>query len=243
MDNPIYSNANMLKLWIHCLLKASHAEHKLLVGNQMVVLEKGQFVTGRDALSEEFNKGAKSDEVVAARTLWRWLKNFETWEMLSIKSTTKYSVVTVFNWSSYQGNDQQVSNRCPTDVQQVSTNNNVNNVNKENKKDMSNQQADQFEIWWNLYGKKEGRAKCEKKFNQLVKKYGHEIIEQGTKRYLHHREQLKTTGNFVPQQKNPLTFLNGEHFNDEFETVAQVASTTSATVYKSFEFDNNRGED
>lgn len=182
MDNPIYSNANMLKLWIHCLLKASHAEHKLLVGNQMVVLEKGQFVTGRDSLSEEFNKGAKSDEVVAARTLWRWLKNFETWEMLSIKSTTKYSVVTVFNWSSYQGGDQQVSSKCPTDVQQVSTNNNVNNVNKENKKDMSNQQADQFEIWWNLYDKKEGRAKCEKKFNQLVKKYGYETIEQGTNR-------------------------------------------------------------
>lgn len=243
MDNPIYSNPFLLKLWIHCLLKASHAEHKQLVGNQMVVLEKGQFITGRDSLSDEFNKGAKSEEVVNAKTLWRWLKKFETWQMLSIKSTTKYSVVTVFNWSEYQGSDQQVSSKCPTDVQQVSTNNNVNNVNKENKKDMSIQQAEHFESWWNLYGKKEGRAKCEKKFNQLVKKYGYEIIEQGTKSYLNHRERLKATGDFVPQQKNPLTFLNGEHFNDEYETGSQVSATTQSTNYQKFDFDISRGED
>ena len=143
MDNPIYSNAHMLKLWIHCLMKATHAKRDQLVGNQMVKLEAGQFVTGRNALSEEFNKGAKKDEIISARTLWRWLKNFEEWEMLSIKSGTKYSVVTVINWSEHQKTDQQLSNKrptddqqmtnsCPTDDQQVSTNNNVNNVNNLN---------------------------------------------------------------------------------------------------------------
>lgn len=136
MDNPIYSNANMLKLWIHCLMKASHSGHDQLVGNQMVKLDIGEFVTGRNALADEFNKGAKKDEVVSARTLWRWLKNFEEWQMLSIKSTTKYSVVTVVNWSEHQGGDQQVSSSRPTDVQQVSTINNVNKVNNDNKKEV-----------------------------------------------------------------------------------------------------------
>lgn len=133
MDNPIYSNAHMLKLWIHCLMKASHKEHDHLVGNQMVKLEVGQFVTGRNALEDEFNRGAKKDEVISGRTLWRWIKNFEEWQMLSIKSTTKYSVVTVINWSEHQQSDQQVSSSRPTDVQQLSTNNNVNKGNKENK--------------------------------------------------------------------------------------------------------------
>ena len=144
MDNPIYSNANMLKLWIHCLMKASHSGHEQLVGNQMVKLEVGQFVTGRNALEDEFNKGAKKDEVVSGRTLWRWIKNFEEWQMLSIKSTTKYSVVTVINWSEHQQHDQQVSNSRPTDVQQLSTNNNVNNANndnKDNKKELSRKQV------------------------------------------------------------------------------------------------------
>lgn len=130
MDNPIYSNAGMLKLWIHCLLKASHAEHEQLIGTQIIKLDPGQFVTGRDALAEEFNKGAKKNEVVTARTLWRWLKKFEEWQMLSIKSTTQFSVVTILKWSDYQKGVQPVSNACPTDVQRVSTNNNDNNVNK-----------------------------------------------------------------------------------------------------------------
>lgn len=130
MDNPIYSNAGMLKLWIHCLLKASHAEHEQLIGTKIIKLDPGQFVTGRDALAEEFNKGAKKNEVVTARTLWRWLKKFEEWQMLSIKSTTQFSVVTILKWSDYQKGVQRVSNACPTDVQRVSTNNNDNNVNK-----------------------------------------------------------------------------------------------------------------
>ena len=130
MDNPIYSNAGMLKLWIHCLLKASHAEHEQLIGTQIIKLDPGQFVTGRDALAEEFNKGVKKSEVVTARTLWRWLKKFEEWQMLSIKSTTQFSVVTILKWSDYQKGVQRVSNACPTDVQRVSTNNNDNNVNK-----------------------------------------------------------------------------------------------------------------
>lgn len=135
MDNPIYSNAFMLKLWIHCLMKASHKEHDQLVGNQIVKLQPGQFVTGRFSLSDEFNKGAKKDEVISDRTLWRWIKNFEEWQMLSIKSTSKYSVVTVLNWNEHQSNDHQVSISCPSDVQEVSTNNNVNNVNNVNKDD------------------------------------------------------------------------------------------------------------
>lgn len=133
MDNPIYSNANMLKLWIHCLMKASHSGHDQLVGNQMVKLEIGEFVTGRISLFEEFNRGAKPSEHVSESTLWRWLKNFEKWEMLNIKTTTKYSVVTVSNWSEHQQSEQQMNSKRTASEQQVNTINNVNNVNKENK--------------------------------------------------------------------------------------------------------------
>lgn len=137
MDNPIYSNANMLKLWIHCLMKASHSGHDQLVGNQMVKLGVGEFVTGRNALADEFNKGAKKSEVISAITLWRWLKNFEDWQMLNIKTTTKYSVITILNWSEHQGNEQQVNSKRTTDEQQVNTINNVNNDNNDNKKEPS----------------------------------------------------------------------------------------------------------
>lgn len=221
MDHEIYSDPHLLKLWIHCLLKASHTEREQLVGRQIVSIFPGQFVTGRDALAAEFNKDVKKDLVVSSRTLWRWMKTFEKLQMLSIKSETKFSVVTVLNWSNYQNNDQQVSNKCPSNDQQVSTNNNVNNVNKENKKDISNQQADQFEIWWSLYNKKTGKAKCQTKFSQLVKKYSYPQIEEGTKRYIQHMQQNNVAKQY---QKNPLTFLTGEHFMDEYETAATIAA-------------------
>lgn len=230
MDHEIYPDPFLLKLWLHCLLKASHTERDQLVGRQVVKVLPGQFVTGRNVLASEFNKNAKEDFIVSPRTLWRWMKTFEQLQMLSIKSETKFSVVTVVNWLEYQNHDQQVSNKCPTNDQQVSTNNNVNNVNKENKKDMSIQQAEQFEVWWNLYGKKEGRAKCEPKFKQLLKKYSYAQIEEGAKRYLNHRAELKARGDFVPNQKNPYTFLHNEHFMDEYETVATTSAPMNSQV-------------
>ena len=126
-EKAVWQDPEMLKLWIYCLLKASHTETEAMVGKQKIKLAPGQFVTGRFALADEYNRGAKRSKVVHERTLWRWLKKFEEWGMLSIKSTSKYSVVTIKNWHAYQQNDQQMSSRCPADVQQVSTNKNVKN--------------------------------------------------------------------------------------------------------------------
>lgn len=140
-DNAIFSDPFILKLWMLCLMKVSYTEHEQLIGNQLVKLLPGEFITGRFALSDEYNKGMKKDMVVSERTLWRWMKKFEEWGMLSIKSTTKYSVITVVNWNQYQLTDQQVSSKCPATVQQVSTNNKGNTENKGNNKPSSRKQV------------------------------------------------------------------------------------------------------
>ncbi|MBU5342319.1 replication protein [Caldifermentibacillus hisashii] len=132
LENPIFYDPYLLKLWVYCLLKATHKEHKQIVGKQMVELQPGQFVTGRFILAEEYNKGAKPKDIVSDRTLWRWLKFLEECEFLSIKPTTKYSVVTINNWDKYQENVQQMSSKCPANVQQMSTNKNVKNVKNNN---------------------------------------------------------------------------------------------------------------
>lgn len=123
----VWANPSMFKLWCLCLMKASHEERKFLFNGQEVVLSSGEFVTGRDALGKEFNQGAPSDQLVVSRTLWRWIKKFEKEEMLSIYSTPKYSVISINNWSEYQGSDQRLSSDCPAPVQQLSTNKNDKN--------------------------------------------------------------------------------------------------------------------
>src|SRR5699024_7354961 len=74
-----------------------------------------------------------------------------------------------------------------------------------------------FNEWWNLYDNKKDKRKCRNKYKVLLKKYSHEEIIEGTKRYLDHLKLLKESGEFVPNKKYPHTFLNGENFNDEYE--------------------------
>ncbi|WP_461198517.1 hypothetical protein [Enterococcus sp. N249-2] len=129
----VWANPNMLKLWLLCLVKASHKESRFVFNGQEVYVSSGQFVTGRAIIEKEFNGGVPRDQQIVGRTLWRWLKKFEKEEMLSIKSTTKYSVISIKNWDEYQSSDQQVSSGRPSTVQQVSTyKNDKNDKNEKN---------------------------------------------------------------------------------------------------------------
>lgn len=151
----VWTNPNMLKLWLLCLMKASHKESKFLFNGKEVVVSSGEFVTGRDAIAKEFNEGVPRDQQIVGRTLWRWLKKFENEEMLSINSTTKYSVISIKNWHEYQSSDQQVSINRPSTVHQVSTyKNDKNDKNEKNIKDNSRKSAkrtyDEDSIYYQL---------------------------------------------------------------------------------------------
>ncbi|HDG0729691.1 TPA: hypothetical protein PFB27_001370 [Enterococcus faecium] len=123
----VWTNPSMLKLWLLCLMKASHEGRRFLFNGNEVSLSSGQFVTGRDALAKEYNQGASSDQVIVSRTLWRWIKKFEKEEMLSISSTPKYSVISINKWEDYQSSDQHLSSDRPATVQHLSTNKNDKN--------------------------------------------------------------------------------------------------------------------
>lgn len=102
IDDDVFVDPYKFKLWTLCLAKASHNEHDVLIGNQVVHVSPGQFVTGRDALEKEYNRGCKKTNFVTGITLFRWLSLFEKTEKLNIKKTNKYTVITVLNWHKYQ---------------------------------------------------------------------------------------------------------------------------------------------
>lgn len=133
MCSPIWQDPYYLKLWMYCLMKASHKEREQMAGNQIEKLKPGQFITGRKVLTEDMNKGMKPEKKLSEKSWERYLKNLEKWQMLTIKTTNKYSVITVLKWEEYQEVDQQVTNNCPTSDQQVTTNKNVKNVKNDKK--------------------------------------------------------------------------------------------------------------
>lgn len=133
----VWTNSEMFKLWVLCLMKASHEDRKFLFNGQEVRLTSGQFVTGAHAIAKEFNEGVPSDKAVAWRKLWRWLKKFENEKLLTIQSNARYSVITIKNWSDYQSNDKPVSIQRQSNDKPVTTNKN----DKNDKNDKNNNVA------------------------------------------------------------------------------------------------------
>lgn len=134
-NTSVWCDSDKLKLWLYCLTEASYEDRTILRDNKKIDLKKGQFLTGRYKLEADFNKGVKNSSVISGSTLVRWLELFEKCEMLHIKKTNKYSIVTVLNWDKYQCNEQQMNNSCTTDEQQLHNScthiKNIKNIKKE----------------------------------------------------------------------------------------------------------------
>lgn len=120
LNSPIFENEKALKIWIWCLLKATHKERLQLVGQQEVNLQKGQFVFGRKKASEELK--------MSESTIYKYIKLLEKLQMISVNSNNKFSVITVKKWEEYQIEELKDNNKVTTKEQQSNTNKNVKNI-------------------------------------------------------------------------------------------------------------------
>ncbi|HHW7746386.1 TPA: DnaD domain protein [Staphylococcus aureus] len=133
--------------WIYLLMEANHSKAKVPIGNQIVTVKRGQRLTSILTLSDLFNWSRFKVKT--------FLDLLESDGMLEVKTTSKYTLITIVNYDFYQSeqgrnqhqNDikptskQHQSNINPTSKQhQTNTNNNDNkdnnekNVNNEKKK-------------------------------------------------------------------------------------------------------------
>lgn len=118
------TDPNMVALFIHLLTNANHTDNKW----QGIVVKRGQLVAGRKKLSQETG--------ISEQTLRTCLNRLKSTKEITIKSTNKFSIITVCNYSKYQDKpeDNQSTNQPtnqPTTNQQLTTNNNENKENKE----------------------------------------------------------------------------------------------------------------
>jgi len=68
-DSGILGNADVCQLFMYLLIKATHRERKYSVGNQVINLFPGQFVTGRKQLAAVLNSSEQR-----VRTALRFLE-------------------------------------------------------------------------------------------------------------------------------------------------------------------------
>lgn len=197
LESPVFQNEKLLKVFVWCLLKASHTEHTELIGLQKVSLHPGQFVYGRHKAAEELK--------IKESTLYKyiiWLKNEE---ILNIQSNNKFSVITVVNWDIYQIDEPKSNSKNSS---KVTTKEQQRNTNKNDKNEKNNNTVLSFSEFWDLYDKKRGdKAKLEKKYDK--------ISEEDRKKIIAHVKAYKLAQPDKQFRKDPATYLNNRGWEDE----------------------------
>ena len=115
--------------WIDMLLLANHADNKFLLGNELIEVQAGSFVTSERKLSERWGWSRKK--------VSNFLTLLQNDEMLVVKKNHQRTAITIVNYSDFQDGDTKKeprkSHKRTTKEPAKNTNNNDNNVNNDNK--------------------------------------------------------------------------------------------------------------
>lgn len=129
LDSAVWTSGDiaLFRVWMWCLLRASHRDRQAVVGNEVYDLEPGQFFTGR-------HKGADQCGIPAS-TFTDKMRLLEKMGNIRQEPDSVGTRVTVLNWATYQLSDfesRQQTDSDPTDPRQrPDTNNNDKKEKKE----------------------------------------------------------------------------------------------------------------
>lgn len=142
--------------WVDLLLMANHEDKKTLIGNDLILVKRGSHITSQLKLMERWGWGKEK--------VRNFLKLLESDDMISVTTTSRYTLITVTNYETYQNQTSanievssnteecQTANRLQTDREQTAdrpqtdrrptTNNNDNNYNNYNNTTSTTREAD-----------------------------------------------------------------------------------------------------
>lgn len=92
--NWIWEDPLKLKWWLDILLQANHQERKILLNNEVVVVERGSFHTSILKLSERWK--------VDRKTVKRFLDLLQKDNMIIVETSKKGTTLKVSNYKDYQ---------------------------------------------------------------------------------------------------------------------------------------------
>ena len=136
LDWEWYSDKNTKIVFFHCLLKANWKDGSFMGRN----VPRGSFITSLPGLAKECG--------LSVRNVRTALEHLKLTNELTVKTTTKYSVVTINNYDYYQSDDTQ-SDRQTTENKQSGS---IRLMQTGKKKDDANTEAeDLFQRLWKMY--------------------------------------------------------------------------------------------
>jgi len=127
IDTSFFKKPMVLAFFLYCVIKANHQDNKFIWNSEEITIKRGSFVSGLKVMSKESGISIQS-----IRTALVILKSTQT---LTIKSTTKFSVITICRYDDYQSPTSPPTNKQQTSNKQATTNNNKYRMYKNEKRE------------------------------------------------------------------------------------------------------------
>ena len=201
VDWEWFDDKNALKLLIYLNVKVNIVDKQW----KGITVNRGSLVTGKYSITEDLGISVQQYRTALKKLV-------QSGEIVK-KATNAYTILTLTKWEKMQ-HDQQTDNKQITNEQQ--TDNKRIYPTKESKEDKERKESKEkrlfdFETFWKTYAKPEGKKKASEKFLKLPQKDVDKILTV-VKNYVISTPDKK-------YRKNPTTWINGEHWNDEIKKV------------------------
>lgn len=119
LKSGVFTNAFLLKVFIWCLLRASHEEEWVSIktgrSTTEVQVKPGQFIFGRKQAAKKLK--------MKQSTVYDRVKKLTNMQILDIKPNTHYTMISVINWHPYQNRKTKPDSKSdnhPTTIRQPS---------------------------------------------------------------------------------------------------------------------------
>ena len=99
LESSVWYSPMVWMVWSWCLMKANHLPHKFPFNGQDIDIKEGQFITGIHKAIKEIPTNTPQKH----RTALNYLKSTNR---ITIKTTNKFSIITIINWEKYQCNEK-----------------------------------------------------------------------------------------------------------------------------------------
>jgi len=96
IDNPIYKSSSGVRVWLHCLLSATHTKHKIEFAGKEIELKVGEFIYGR----YQWEKITR----ISPNTIENWINKLVKRNMIYVERRVRGygSILGISKWEDYQ---------------------------------------------------------------------------------------------------------------------------------------------
>lgn len=224
-----YDDINTKVLFLHCLLKANHADKKW----RGKLLKRGTFASGRISLANETG--------LSQQNIRTSLKKLQSTNELTIVKDGICSIISITNYEKFQGANQRINQtstkKQPATNQELTTTKELNNDNNENNIEYM---QNCFAEFWSFYTPvktekgftaKGSKLDAEKKYIKILKSGAdHEEIIRGLEGYLRQCQANNTLTKAVS------TWLNQKCWEDDYNDTYIVSEQKRSSCNNALRF-------